>query len=147
MSESVNRARIVEEARRLIGVRFRHQGFDPRTGIDCRGLLLCIARAIGQELTRPYRTNYPRKPDPAEFRSALEAELLEISEEEAGEGDVLLLHAPREEGATHVGVVAEGPYERMLIHATEAKAGVVEEPLRRWRGRIRGAFRYRGLVV
>lgn len=136
---------IIREARSLIGVPFVHQGRDARFGVDCRGMLLVIADRIGYRLSREWRSDYARNPDGAEFREALEAELQSLpSLEYAQPGDVFLIRFPRQTSgeATHVAMLAEGPYESMLIHsyATDAGGQVTEEPRRRWEPYLVAAF-------
>ncbi|WP_428628679.1 peptidoglycan endopeptidase [Sphingopyxis sp.] len=50
-------ARAFVRARRLVGVRFRPQGYDPSTGLDCVGLVWAAYAAAGRRLIRP--TDYP----------------------------------------------------------------------------------------
>jgi cell wall-associated NlpC family hydrolase len=148
MSETieVTREDIIREALALVGVPFRHQGDDPEFGLDCRGVLLAIARRLNQTLTREYRKDYSTKPDPVEFRAALVNEFDEIAPDLVAHGDVVLIHVPREPGATHVGVVVPGLKETMLVHASEREGAVVKEPLRRWQRHVRAGFLFRGLT-
>lgn len=44
-------------ARRLAGARFRPQGYDPATGLDCVGLVWAAYAAAGRRLVRP--RDYP----------------------------------------------------------------------------------------
>ena len=50
-------ARAFVRARRLVGARFRPQGYDPATGLDCVGLVWAAYAAAGRRLIRP--SNYP----------------------------------------------------------------------------------------
>jgi cell wall-associated NlpC family hydrolase len=146
----ITREQIVEAARSFLGVHFLHQSIDPAIGLDCRGLLLAVAKKIGHQPRLEHRMNYARLPDPAEFRAALEAELERIPIDEAGPGDVVHIFFPRQipKEATHAGIVAQGPYEPMLIHAfaTQLGGSVIEEPLRRWKNYLAGAFRFPNLT-
>lgn len=146
---SIKRADIVREARALLGVPFAHQGLNPAIGIDCRGLLLCLARSFNIRLTQIYRTNYSTQPDSAEFRAALEAELGSIPIADLRDGDVAFIHWPREKGPTHTAVCATGPYEPMLIHALGDSRGngkVIEDCKRRWERYITAAYRFPGVI-
>ncbi len=128
--KKVTRAEVVRVARSLVGVRFKHQGSNPETGLDCRGVIEYIGLALwGREI--PLR-DYQRTPDGAEFLAKMRAELEEVPLEEMREGDAVLIHFPKTAEAQHGGIVAEGPYERMLIHAWEGRGegSVREEPLR-----------------
>lgn len=147
MSETFTRQSIVEAARSLQGKPFRHQGRSPES-MDCRGLLLNVADIIHFKLKNEYRDNYAMRPDGDEFRAALCEELNEIEFREALPGDCVMIRFPREEKATHVALLAQGPYEMMLIHAKgqDGTGSVVEEPLRKWAKYIVTAFQIPGVI-
>lgn len=50
---------ILAAAHRLVGVRFRPQGCDPETGLDCVGLVWAAHAAAGCPIARP--ADYPRR--------------------------------------------------------------------------------------
>ena len=142
-SESIS-DRIIAEARSMIGLPFHHQGRDSAIGVDCRGLLLVIADRLGYQHA-DWRNDYAREPNPQEFRAALETDLVLLpSIEDALLGDVFLIRFPRQkpEEATHCAVLAEGPFESMLIHsfAGDYAGKVLEEPRRRWEPYLVAAF-------
>jgi cell wall-associated NlpC family hydrolase len=129
----VTRDDVVAAARLLIGAPFKHQGSDPATGIDCRGVIEWIAFVLAGRTIPP--RDYQRTPDGAEFLQKMRAEMAEKDKAEAGHGDAVLIHFPRDTEARHGGIVAQGPYELMLIHAWESRGEgeVREEPLRGWK--------------
>lgn len=140
----VTRADVVRVARSLKGVPFKHQGSDPATGgVDCRGVLEYVGLVLwGRAI--PLR-DYQRAPSGAEFLEKMRAELEEVPLEEAREGDAVLIHFPKTTEAQHGGILAEGPYERMLVHAWVGRGDgeVREEPLRGWKLRnIDYVFRF-----
>lgn len=142
-------ADIEREARALLGVPFRHQGIDPRTGgIDCKAVPEWVAFRLW-ERPLPMSYNYARQPEAAALRAGLEQEMEEVAVESARAGDVVLIRWPRDREARHVGVLVEGAFELMIVHAYEADSPgyVVEEPyrpaLRRW---TIAAFRFRGVI-
>lgn len=148
----ITRDDIVAVARTLKGVRFRHQGSYPETGLDCRGVIEYIAFVLWARRI-PERA-YQRKPDGLEFLEKMRAEMTEIDPAEARHGDAVLIHFPRDDEARHGGVLADGPVfasepsELMLIHAWESRGEgeVREEPLRGWKLRnIDYAFRFPGV--
>lgn len=139
----ITRDDIVAVARTLIGVPFRHQGSYPETGLDCRGVIEYIAFVLWARPIPP--REYQRKPSGIEFLEKMRAEMTEIDPAEAGHGDAVLIHFPRDTEARHGGVLASGPYETMLIHAWESRGEgeVREEPLRGWKLKnIDYAFRF-----
>ncbi len=139
---------VVAAARGFEGVPWVHQGVDPAFGIDCRGLLLCVARTLGYE-PKTYPVTYRRRSPAAELRAALNEEMDEIDFSELREADVVLIKFPRDDAARHVGIIAQGLYERTIIHAYEPKKGggrVLEEPVRRWLPYVVAAYRWKGIV-
>jgi hypothetical protein len=142
----------VTAARALLGARWRHQGRDPATGVDCLGLVVCVARALGYPTTHD-RGDYPLWPDGAELRAKLLASGLELlpPARPPAVGAVVQIRFPRDPyPGRHLGVVADAPAgapagELHLIHAFQnAPSGgrVIEEPLRRWRPYVTGVFRF-----
>jgi cell wall-associated NlpC family hydrolase len=145
----VTRADIVREARACIGVPFRHQHSNPEAGgLDCRGLLEWVAHsAFGRPLPPPH--TYQRKPSGVEFYARLKAEMEEIATNEAREGDVVMIQLPRHDEPRHAGILVEGRFEMMIIHAWEADAPgrVICEPYRGWLvRRTRHAFHFPGVI-
>lgn len=140
----VTRDDVVAVARLLKGTPFKHQGSYPETGgLDCRGLLEYVALVLWNRPIPP--RIYQRKPSGAEFLERMREELQEIDPAEAGHGDAVLIHFPKDDEARHGGILAAGPYELMLIHAWESRGEgqVREEPLRGWKARnIDYAFRF-----
>lgn len=139
----ITRDDVVAAARLLKGVPFRHQGSDPATGLDCRGVIEYVGLVLwGRPI--PLR-DYQRKPSGAEFLEKMRAEMREIDAAEAGHGDAVLIHFPRDTEARHGGIIARGRHELMLIHAWESRGQgeVREEPLRGWKARnVDYAFRF-----
>lgn len=121
-------------------VRFRHTGRDPKTGLDCSGLLAWGLRAIGRHVDD--RTDYGRDPHKDGLARAMEANLGPPVADAMRSGDVVLMDiegAPR-----HVGLLADYPEpgELMLIHAYGPSRRVVEHILNDdWRGRVIAVYR------
>lgn len=80
----------VAEARRYLGVRFRHQG-ESFNGIDCSGLTLATARALGQCPPDYKRPAYSMRPDPSLFMREILKFTRRIAREEARPGDIVLM--------------------------------------------------------
>jgi len=136
------RAAIVAEARKWLGVRFRHQGRGP-DGIDCAGLLVMVGRALGIPVTDDL--GYRRIPDTARLKQVLLANLRHKPIPERLLGDVLLLKDPIRQGHMyHLGIQTDLGF----IHAygrADVKR-VVELPMSPdWAAAIVGAFEYPGI--
>ena len=129
------RAQIVATARTWLGVPFQHQGRS-RAGVDCAGLLMAVAAERGLPVLEV--TNYGRMPNPRRMGEELARQMDRIAVGQAGPGDALWL-AWREQ-PQHLAIVTE----LGIVHAYESIGRVVEQPLdQTWRGRVRGAFRFR----
>lgn len=137
----MTRDEVVAAARDWLGVPFLHQGRS-RAGVDCAGLVICVARGLG-ELPEGYDVNgYRRAPDGSMLREC-DARLVPISGLEAGA--VAMMRFSEE--PQHLAFVA--PYRHggfALIHALQKSGRVVEHRLDpTWRGRIVRLFRFPGV--
>ncbi len=116
----------------MVGTRFRPQGCDPVTGLDCVGLVWAAYAAAGCVLERPH--GYPLR---GWSRAQVEAGLVRAGFVPAvgsgREGDVALIVFAA--GQFHLGVTGT---DRM-IHAHAALRRVVETPV----GRSCDAARWR----
>ncbi len=123
---------IVSSATRLIGTPFHHAARVPGVGVDCSGLLCCVAKDIGfavsdQQAYSPVRTIDLMREVYAREMTRVETVCI---------GDVLLFNSSLAPG--HCGIYVGGG---TMIHA-HYRRGVVREQLREyWRGCIVGAFR------
>jgi cell wall-associated NlpC family hydrolase len=142
----VSRAALVAEARSWVGVPFRHQGRS-REGVDCAGLLVVVARAVGLEA--PDGADYPKRPDGAALRRVLAEHLVQRARiADARPGDVALIRGAPPAGRSrpcHLAWVGEDGRGRLtLIHAaaagdpgTAGEGRVIEHGITgEWRARI-----------
>lgn len=135
------RSAIVAKAREYLGTPFRHQGRAKGLGVDCAGLVVCVARELG--LTDFDTCDYGRHADGSRMRALLEAHLKRVPFAEARPGDVLYLWFVKE--GQHLAFLTEidPPY---VLHATAAYRQVVEHRLdETWRARVAGAYRFPGV--
>ncbi len=107
----------VEQARALVGCRFRPQGRDPATGLDCIGL---VARAYGIHaggIPRNYRLR-------GDYRAVLEQGLLVHFRRARGvrAGDILLFSVGPAQ--LHLGIKTDAGF----VHAHAGLRRVVETP-------------------
>ena len=115
------RLRLVEAARALVGAPFSYRGRAGRGGVDCSGLVVCSARAVG--VPAPDFTVYPDTFVGDGFRAAWAAFCDPIALDDVLPGDVLLCRTRRQVGHSHL-VTERGT----TIHAARRR-GVVEEPI------------------
>jgi cell wall-associated NlpC family hydrolase len=67
------RAEITAAALALVGTPFHAQGRAPGVGLDCIGVVVCVARACG--IPHQDREAYPMRPN-GELQGAMDAQLL-----------------------------------------------------------------------
>jgi cell wall-associated NlpC family hydrolase len=113
-----------DAAKVLVGTRFRLQGRDPATGLDCIGVVL--AAYVAAEVKLAALDDYPlRGTALVDALAAIDTSGLTRRESAAATGDVALYALPA--GQLHVALL--GPAS--LIHADAALRRVVEAPLER----------------
>jgi cell wall-associated NlpC family hydrolase len=105
----------------MIGVRFRPQGCDPATGLDCAGLVWAAYAAAGRRLVRP--AGYPlRGWQRGRIAAALiAAGFVAVADRRVGDVALIALAA----GQFHLGMMGT----ESLVHAHAGLRRVVETPL------------------
>jgi cell wall-associated NlpC family hydrolase len=123
--------RIIETARSYKGVRFRHQGRARHTGVDCLGLLICVAHDLALKwdkalLPKLEERDYSHTPDEDYFRQSLELFLQPSPSSTLQAGEVALMKIGGR--VQHVGIIAAHPthHALTLIHAYAPARKVVE---------------------
>jgi cell wall-associated NlpC family hydrolase len=109
----------VTRARSLVGVRFRPQGRDPATGLDCVGLILRVFGIPPEQVRRDYRLSGNSA---AELDAQLSRYFRRLSNEASRVGDVVLCAVRG--GQLHLAVDCG----RSFIHADARARRVVETP-------------------
>ena len=127
---------IVEEARKLLGTPFHHQGRTPGVGVDCIGLLVCVGRAIGAEFTDCL--DYHKRPDGATLLAKFAENLDPVVDPEPG--DIALFYFESRAYPQHAGIIT--PYG--LIHTYAKVRKVVEHHFDNyWKVRTHSYHRFR----
>lgn len=106
-----------------MGVRFRHQGRNPASGLDCIGTLLTAAARAGALPPNIERTDYGRAPS-AELEARLAHYCDQIEAVEAGA--ILAIRWPGDARAGHVAICAGDT----MIHCYSHAGKVVEHGYR-----------------
>ena len=109
----------VDQARRLIGIRFRAQGRDPVLGLDCLGLAIAAYRIEDSGIRRDYRLSGHHR---AELVAGLSRYFRRIARSRRRPGDLMLIFIG--ERHWHLGIVTETGF----IHADTRRGRVVETP-------------------
>lgn len=131
------RAELTAAALSLVGTPFHAQGRAPGIGIDCIGVMVCVARLCGIPLTD--RVDYPLRPN-GELRAELEARLDHVHGEPQ-EGDVLMMAFAGE--PHHVAMLVS---DGRIVHGhVRARRCVVQTYTDYWRGVTVAAYRFPGV--
>lgn len=122
---AVTAADIVAAARALLGTPFHHQGRVPGVGVDCAGVPICIARALGLVAPDWDVTAYPRVPDGVSLQRYCDDALLPATAPEPG--GVVLVAWGASGLPQHLGVVVPYLHARALamVHADSLRHGQV----------------------
>ncbi|UTC29068.1 endopeptidase [Brevundimonas phage vB_BpoS-Marchewka] len=112
---------IINEARRLLGVPWRHRG-RTSTGVDCIGLV-CV---VGAAFDVPYEDieGYSRNPD-GRFVDHVKRFMIYRDPQVIAPGAAVILrdqHQP-----CHIGIITEKYDRPYLLHASLSKRSVIEE--------------------
>lgn len=130
------RAEIVAQARKYLNVRWHHQARST-AGMDCIGLVICVAHDLG--LSDFDITDYGRTPDPRMMLALLRENMDAVTTPQ--EGDILLMRFEAE--PQHVAIVTDIG----IIHAYAQMRRVVEHRLDSlWQSRVIAAYAYKGIA-
>jgi hypothetical protein len=148
MPSQVTTTELIKAARSLLGVKFRHQGRDPETGLDCLGLVEYSVYLKGLITAEQFTKAYQAEPFNNMLEKGLKARLDEVPLREVRDADIYLLRFRQE--PQHVGFAATRNNERTIIHCLRTESGanncVIEETLQRWERHLVKAFRIRELT-
>ena len=130
--------RIVSIARQYIGTPYHHQAREPGVGIDCVGVLVCVARELGILAEDADYVTYARHARDDELLRILDAHLERLPDPALAEaGDVLTF---RIGPWPHHVAIKTGP--DTLLHSYAGIGRVVETQIgRSWQHRIIAAHR------
>jgi len=132
----LSRSDIIGAARAYLGVPYLHQG-RTRQGLDCVGLLLCVAHDLG--ITDYEIDHYSRVPSGRMMQRLLAKHVTRVPLSDLHTADIL--HIAFQQQPQHLAFVTD----KGMIHA-DSRHGVVEHHLvDPWRSRIRAAYRVPGV--
>jgi cell wall-associated NlpC family hydrolase len=134
----------VDEVLTWLGTRFVHQGRLKGVGVDCAGLPIKAAQAVG--LPVEDKTDYKRTPDPLAMRTHMQRFMSQIGFGELQPADIVWFRLPND--PQHLGVVIELADPIKFVHAWGYPGimKVVRQDLDRfWFSRIHSCWRIKGL--
>lgn len=131
---------ILAAARACIGTPFRHQGRLPGVALDCAGLVIAVAQAVGADYYDV--PGYGLRPAGGLLESSLDGQpcLEPVLTAQRQPGDILLMRFATE--PQHLSIFTG----ETLIHAYSNVGKVCEHRLSAvWAARILRSYRFRGL--
>lgn len=133
------RDEIVKTAREYLGTPFKHQGRLKGIGIDCAGLVICVAKELG--LTTFDHQAYGHLPHAMMMQNHCDEQMTRIPIEDAKPGDVYLMAFHKE--PQHLCIITDIG----IIHAYAQVRRCVEHGINEmWQGRVKRAYRYWGVI-
>ena len=135
------REQIVAEARTWLGTPFHHQARLKGIGADCAGVVGMTGAALGLISASDIPNDYAKQPNAKEMERVLEEKLDRIPPAEAKIGDVL--HFAFDRDPQHVAILTDVG----IIHSYAQVRKCVEHSFDdTWKARLRGAYRFKGVV-
>jgi len=141
----MKRSEVVTTARTYVGVPYRHQG-RTRAGIDCIGLIWCIAADLGYRVDIP--ANYAQSPSSALLIEGCERTMVKQDRAltDLKPGDVVVMWGMTRAEAQHFAVVGQVDGRLTLIHAFSKHQKVVEQSIDEfWSRRFVAIYCFPGL--
>lgn len=118
----------VPVARGYLGTPFHHQGRRGGVGMDCVGLVICVARELGHLPPDWDVTGYARQPDGHQLMHHLTDRLQPVAQADMQPGDVVCVAFDKH--PQHVGIAADYVHGGLsLIHADSRRGRVLETRL------------------
>lgn len=108
-----------ERARKLVGTRFRPQGREAATGLDCAGLAIAAFALPGGQFRRDYRLRGDHR---GELERVLARDFRRVARRQCRPGDLMLLAVRSDQ--LHLAIRTEAGF----VHADARLGQVVETP-------------------
>ena len=135
---SVTAQMVLDEARTWLDTPFHHQGRLKGVGVDCIGVIIGVAHALG--ISDFNTVDYGRIPNGNMLRALLEQNMLSVPIWDSRPGDIGLFTFERE--PQHVAIFTDTG----LLHSYQQVKKCVEHSfLTPWPQRLVAVFRYQGV--
>lgn len=131
---------IAAAASDMVGTPFRHQGRNPKSGVDCAGVVLCAVWSAGCEL--PDCIGYGPQPKADVLLAELQQRARRIHRDDAEPGDIMLFQY-RADMPMHFAVLLANEY---VVHAHGSTGKVIKHRLTpAWAARLHSIWRAEGV--
>ena len=111
---------IISKAREFLNTPYHHQGRVKGAGIDCAGLVICVAHELN--LSQYDISNYPRESDGIELQELFNQNAVLVKDLDIG--NIVLLKIKKV--PQHCGIIGIKNNVKTLIHACRKRKKVVE---------------------
>jgi cell wall-associated NlpC family hydrolase len=127
----IDAAKVVAEARGWRDTPYHHQARSRGLGVDCAGLVIGVARALGLVGAQFDVSGYARRPDGASLLAECDRFMLRVAADQLAPGHVAVLRF--EHDPQHLGIVADYLHGGLsLVHAlgtVDGRGRVLEQRL------------------
>lgn len=142
------RDELVAEARSWIDTPFLHLGRVKGLGVDCIGLVVCVAREVGFYVIDSEW--YPPRPIYGFFEMAVDSQTAQVTDDKELPGVLigdLLKFAYGRDNQQHIGIVTQIEPIVRFVHSYATVKKVIEQDYEKsWSSRFKGARRYKELA-
>lgn len=133
----VTRADVIASARTYLQTPYRHQHRLKGHGVDCAGLVICVARDLGLVAPDFDVTGYPREPDGRAMLEICDRFMTRTAMHLLQAGNVLVYRFEEAKGPQHMGIVGDylhgGLSMIQALGTADGKGEVVEWNITRTR--------------
>lgn len=143
MPDNISRDAIIAAARNWIDTPWRHQGRDGDRGIDCVGLIVCVAADIGIPIDD--LRNYRRVATSRQMEAEFDRRMIRRKIAAHAPGAVLLFKYRPFPRHVAIGTMRDG--QPWIVHSRQdaGRGRVIEEPYSEtWKSRLAVAYDYPG---
>lgn len=147
-AEAIARADVVAEARAWIGTPYHHQARVRGVGVDCAGLVIGVARALGIVPPEMDVCGYSRRPDGTSLLAHCDCWMARVPLDALQPGDVIVIRV--EADPQHMAIVGDYLHGGLsMIHSLDrqGKGSVIEHRLdERFRRRLVAGYAMPGVA-
>jgi len=139
-------ADIVEEVKGWVGTKYHHLGRVKGAGVDCAGLIIGVAHAVGISPDVDVK-NYSRLPNSVDMKKYLDLYLDRIELKDARAGDILFMRFANET-PQHLDIISEyenGEIVKIIHSYTQVRRCCEHHYDAVWKKRTVAAYRYKGV--
>lgn len=140
----VNREQIKDKFLEYVNTPYRHQGRLKGVGVDCIGLIVCVANELNLFDLKNDSTNYRMIPDGKFLMLKARENLEQIQINEIETGDILVMTFDKE--PQHFAFYYKQNEEEFIVHSySQIKKVLIQRYDDRWKEKTNFAFKFKEL--